>query len=126
MEYLTWNSGVTDSDSCSASRSNGELERMTDEELTAIYNEANGLDPKRHNPITTERIFTAMRSAMAVDRQRCAKEIREESARTANPSCRDFETESPSFWAGMEYAADFLRSNDVIQGPRSGPAGIEG
>lgn len=36
---------------------------MTNEELTAIYNEANGLDPRRHNPITTERIFTAMRAA---------------------------------------------------------------
>ena len=36
---------------------------MTDDELTDIYNKANGLDPKRHNPITTERIFAAMRAA---------------------------------------------------------------
>lgn len=35
---------------------------LTDEELTHIYNKANGLDPKRHNPITTERIFSAMRA----------------------------------------------------------------
>ncbi len=33
----------------------------TDEDLTNIYNRANKLDPKRHNPITTERIFRAMR-----------------------------------------------------------------
>lgn len=44
---------------------------MTDEELTAIYNEANGLDPKRHNPITTERIFAAMRAAMATECEAC-------------------------------------------------------
>lgn len=43
---------------------------MTNEELTRIYNEANGLDPKRHNPITTERIFAAMRGAMAEERER--------------------------------------------------------
>lgn len=35
---------------------------FTNEELTIIYNDANGLDPKRHNPITMERIFTAMRA----------------------------------------------------------------
>lgn len=110
---------------------------MTSEELTAIYNEANGLDMKRHNPITTERIFTAMQAAMAVERQRCAKEIREESDRTASQSCRDFETESPSFWAGMGYAADCLRSNALAQaagapvfdettGGRSGSPAAEG
>ena len=44
---------------------------MTNEELTTIYNEANGLDPKRHNPITTERIFAAMRAAMEVERKAC-------------------------------------------------------
>jgi hypothetical protein len=36
--------------------------QFTNEELTKIYNDANGLDPKCHNPITTERIFTAMRA----------------------------------------------------------------
>lgn len=46
---------------------------MSNEKLTAIYNEANGLDPKRHNPITTERIFAAMRAAMAAEREACAK-----------------------------------------------------
>lgn len=46
---------------------------MSDEELTRIYNEANGLDQKRHNPITTERIFVAMRAAMAAEREECAK-----------------------------------------------------
>ena len=42
---------------------------MTDEQLTAIYNKANSLDPKRHNPITTERIFVAMRAAMEHERK---------------------------------------------------------
>lgn len=35
---------------------------MTDDELTALYNEANGISGKRL-PITTQRIFTAMRAA---------------------------------------------------------------
>ena len=48
---------------------------MTDEELTEIYNKANGLDPKRHNPITTERIFAAMRDAMTEERMKCWNEI---------------------------------------------------
>lgn len=39
---------------------------FTDAELTKIYNEANGLDPKRHNPITTERIFKAMRACLSM------------------------------------------------------------
>lgn len=47
---------------------------MTNEQLTAIYNEANRLDPKRHNPISTERIFAAMRAAIAVERK--ASELR--------------------------------------------------
>lgn len=47
---------------------------MTNEELTAIYNEANGLDPKRHNPITMERIFAAMREAVTREREECANE----------------------------------------------------
>jgi hypothetical protein len=38
---------------------------LTNAELTAIYNEANGLNPQRLNPITTERIFTAMRATAA-------------------------------------------------------------
>lgn len=51
---------------------------MTNEQLTAIYNEANGLDPKRHNPITTERIFAAMRAAMAIERKIWTAAITEE------------------------------------------------
>lgn len=42
---------------------------FTNEELTKIYNEANGLDPKRHNSITTERIFTAMRAMETIGRK---------------------------------------------------------
>lgn len=38
---------------------------MTDQELTQIYNDANGLNPKPHNPISTERIFAAMRAVAA-------------------------------------------------------------
>lgn len=44
---------------------------ITDAELTTIYNEASGLDPNRHNPISTERIFAAMRKCLnmrAVDK----------------------------------------------------------
>lgn len=52
------------------------LERIcvTDEELTRIYNEANKIPPDRtgRTPITTERIFTAMRAAMAEERKECA------------------------------------------------------
>jgi hypothetical protein len=42
---------------------------MTPEQLTAIYNKANGLDPKRHNSVTTERIFRAMDSAYRAGQQ---------------------------------------------------------
>jgi len=44
---------------------------LTDEELTLIYNEANGIPPGRtgRTPITTERIFTAMRAAMLAERE---------------------------------------------------------
>ena len=45
---------------------------MTDEELTALYNEANGITGKRL-PITTQRIFTAMRAAILAEREACAK-----------------------------------------------------
>ena len=47
---------------------------MDNKELTEIYNKANKLDTTRHNPITTERIFTAMRGAMDVEREACARE----------------------------------------------------
>lgn len=47
---------------------------MTDEELTAIYNAANGITGKRL-PITTERIFAAMRAAMEEEREECAAHV---------------------------------------------------
>jgi hypothetical protein len=60
-----------------ASVSTDGLERIcvTDEELTRIYNEANKIPPDRtgRTPITTERIFTAMRAAMAEERKECAR-----------------------------------------------------
>ena len=74
---------------------------MTNEELTAIYNEANGLDPKRHNPITTERIFAAMRAAMAKQRSACANEIERVSGETYAVVLREHKE-----------AAAWLRSND--------------
>lgn len=83
---------------------------MTNEELTAIYNDANGLDPKRHNPITTERIFSAMRAAMAKQRMACADEIERLSGETyAVVLCEHKE------------AADWLRSNASLTG--AAPAG---
>lgn len=44
-------------------------EELTDEELTAIYNEANGIPFGKTPPITTKRIFTAMR-AVAVKQEK--------------------------------------------------------
>ena len=44
---------------------------LTDEELTRIYNEASGIDPKRHNPITTQRVFAAMRAIAAAELESC-------------------------------------------------------
>lgn len=46
---------------------------MTNEELTEIYNRANNNIPVRHLPITTERIFAAMRAAIVAEREACAK-----------------------------------------------------
>jgi len=40
---------------------------LTDKELTLIYNEASGLEPKRLNPITTQRVFAAMRATAAAE-----------------------------------------------------------
>lgn len=41
---------------------------MTNEDLTRLYNEANGIPEGKAPPITTERIFTAMRAVQ----ERCA------------------------------------------------------
>lgn len=38
---------------------------MTNEDLTRLYNAANGIPEGKAPPITTERIFTAMRAAYA-------------------------------------------------------------
>jgi uncharacterized membrane-anchored protein len=48
---------------------------MTNEKLTEIYNAAKGIDPKRHNPISTERIFAAMRAAISAEREACANSL---------------------------------------------------
>lgn len=47
-----------------ASASNAELER--------IYREANGVVDGKRAPLTTEAVFTAMRAAMATERERLA------------------------------------------------------
>lgn len=46
---------------------------MTDEHLTAIYNEANGIDGGKNPPITTQRIFAAMRLIAEKEQERCAQ-----------------------------------------------------
>lgn len=45
---------------------------FTNDDLTKIYNEANNLDPKRHNSITTERIFKAMRECLKTGYEKAA------------------------------------------------------
>lgn len=51
-------------DAAKAGRIVDERWQPTDEELTAIYMQANGIEGKKP-PITTERIFTAMRAMLA-------------------------------------------------------------
>ena len=46
---------------------------MTDAELTAIYNEANGIGAGKNPPITTQRIFAAMRFAQVKVLREAAK-----------------------------------------------------
>ena len=46
---------------------------MTDEELTALYNAANNITGGKNPPISTARIFAAMRRAAAIEREACAK-----------------------------------------------------
>lgn len=48
---------------------------MTNEDLTKLYNDANGIPPGKAPPITTERIFAAMRAAVALGRQQCRDAI---------------------------------------------------
>ena len=48
----------------------------TDAELTRIYNEANGIDGK-NPPITTERIFRAMRAAYTLGLEEAARKCEE-------------------------------------------------
>ena len=45
---------------------------MNDEQLTEIYNKANGIEAGKNPPITTERIFAAMREAVKQEREACA------------------------------------------------------
>lgn len=46
------------------------ISEPTDADLTRIYNQANGITSGEHVPITTERIFAAMRTARASSNER--------------------------------------------------------
>jgi hypothetical protein len=46
---------------------------MTDADLTAIYNEANGIGEGKRPMLSTARIFAAMRLVAAKERERCAQ-----------------------------------------------------
>ena len=45
---------------------------MTNEDLTRLYNEANGIPEGKAPPITTERIFTAMRAVQVATLRQAA------------------------------------------------------
>ena len=45
---------------------------MTNEDLTRLYNEANGIPEGKAPPITTERIFTAMRACLTISAKQLA------------------------------------------------------
>lgn len=47
---------------------------FTDKDLTRIYNEANGINGGKNPPITTERIFKAMRACLALNQRLAVKE----------------------------------------------------
>ncbi len=59
---------------------------MTNEQLTAIYNGANGIPAGKAPPITSERIFTAMRACLAISAKQLADA--QESASCAWKSAR--------------------------------------
>ena len=64
---ITSNVQINGQPASGLSRSNAELDVIySDADLTKIYNEANGIDITRHNPITTERIFKAMRECLNI------------------------------------------------------------
>lgn len=86
---------------------------MTDEKLTELYNTANGLDPKRHNPITTERIFTAIRAAIEAEREACANECKKQAE-------RQHMRFSGTFASGAESCEQAIRSrsNAAVNGRR--------
>lgn len=45
---------------------------MTNERLTKIYNKANGIESGKNPPISTERIFAAMRETAKLERGKCS------------------------------------------------------
>lgn len=45
---------------------------MTNERLTEIYNKANGIGEGKNPPISTERIFAAMRETAKLEREKCS------------------------------------------------------
>lgn len=101
---------------------------MTDEELTAIYNGANGLDPKRHNPITTERIFAAMRAAILVEREACAKVCDVISDESWKLYRKKYHPHDEGFSDGAAACADDIRkrSKAKVSGAGTASAGLPG
>ena len=60
---------------------------MTNEDLTRLYNAANGIPEGKAPPITTERIFTAMRAAYAAAHMPSKAARREQLAEAFTSGC---------------------------------------
>ena len=97
---------------------------MTNEQLTELYNAANGLDPKRHNPITTERIFVAMRGAIAVEREANAARLAVRATKIREANTRRGKVLNCAQWVSdvLDEEADAIRerSNARTVGPDAG------
>ena len=91
---------------------------MTDEELTTIYNEANGITIKRP-PITTQRIFAAMRLMRKKTKEDCAK-VCEAMSKDAGRIGRSTEGDSGNDCA----EAIRMRSNAALRGDSGLIAGV--
>lgn len=61
---------------------------MTDLECFDLYNDANGLDPKAFNPITTQRIYAAIREAY-LRGQRVTRSVSDEDLYPVDSKCDD-------------------------------------
>lgn len=89
----------------------------TDEDLTALYNQANDLDAKRYAPITTARIFAAMRAAMALERQRCIQTVA-----GIRKQVQDLDEKDPAPDLSTEQWLAVAEGEVRAGGPRPGPS----